>query len=113
MKNKLLGLLLSITLVATSLTGCGSNGDDSREDSRSSESTQEETVSGQEQSGSSEGSGQDEESQGTDGEADGEVIELTFWAWWSSEARKPHILEMVEGFNNSQSKYHVNYVDIG
>lgn len=89
------------------------NGADSREDSRSSESTQEETASGQEQSGSSEDSGQDEESQGTDGEADGEVIELTFWAWWSSEARKPHILEMVEGFNNSQSKYHVNYVDIG
>lgn len=41
-----------------------------------------------------------------------EVVELEFWSWWSSEARKPHVLEMVDGFNASQDKYHVTYVDI-
>lgn len=42
----------------------------------------------------------------------GEVQELQFWGWWSSEARKPYIQEMVDGFNESQDKYHVTYVDI-
>ena len=44
--------------------------------------------------------------------ASGEVTELEFWGWWSSDARKPYIEEMVEGFNTSQDKYHVTYVDI-
>lgn len=43
---------------------------------------------------------------------DQEVVELEFWGWWSSEARKPYIQEMVDGFNESQDKYHVKYVDI-
>lgn len=43
----------------------------------------------------------------------GEVIELEFWGWWSSEARKPHIDHMVESFNESQDKIHVTYVPIG
>lgn len=43
--------------------------------------------------------------------ASGEVTELEFWGWWSSDARKPYIEEMVEGFNESQDKYHVTYVD--
>lgn len=42
----------------------------------------------------------------------GEVQELQFWGWWSSEARKPYIQKMVDGFNESQDKYHVTYVDI-
>jgi multiple sugar transport system substrate-binding protein len=44
---------------------------------------------------------------------DDEVIELEFWGWWSSDARKPYIEEMVEGFNESQDAIHVTYVDIG
>ena len=40
------------------------------------------------------------------------MIELEFWGWWSSEARKPYIQQMVDDFNASQSKYHVTYVDI-
>lgn len=47
----------------------------------------------------------------TDVKAD-DVQELTFWGWWSSEARKPYIQEMVDGFNESQDTYHVTYVDI-
>ena len=43
--------------------------------------------------------------------ASGEVTELEFWGWWRSDARKPYIEEMVEGFNESQDKYHVTYVD--
>ena len=42
----------------------------------------------------------------------GEVQELQFWGWWSSEARKPYVQKMVDGFNESQDKYHVTYVDI-
>ena len=47
--------------------------------------------------------------------ADGsdDVIELEFWGWWSSDARKPHIEHMVDTFNESQDKIHVTYVDIG
>lgn len=47
-----------------------------------------------------------------DAKSNGEVQELEFWGWWSSEARKPYIQEMVDGFNESQDKYHVTYVDI-
>lgn len=43
---------------------------------------------------------------------DGEVVEIEFWGWWSSDARKPHIEKMVEGFNESQDHIHVTYVDI-
>lgn len=46
------------------------------------------------------------------GAKEGEVQELEFWGWWSSEARKPYIEEMVKGFNESQDQYHVTYVDI-
>lgn len=49
-----------------------------------------------------------------DNTADGnkEVIELEFWGWWSSDARKPHLEYMVNGFNESQDEIHVTYVDI-
>ena len=43
---------------------------------------------------------------------DGEVVELEFWGWWSSDARKPHIEKMVNDFNESQDRIHVTYVDI-
>lgn len=38
--------------------------------------------------------------------------ELTFWSWWSSDARKPFILTLVDNYNNSQDKYHVTYVAV-
>lgn len=42
----------------------------------------------------------------------GEKVEIEFWGWWSSEARKPHIEYMVNAFNESQDKITVTYVDI-
>lgn len=41
-----------------------------------------------------------------------EVVELEFWGWWSSEARKPHIEYMVNQFNESQDRIRVNFQDI-
>lgn len=41
-----------------------------------------------------------------------ETVELEFWGWWSSDARKPYIQEMVDNFNESQDQYKVTYVDI-
>lgn len=103
MKKKVLGLLLSITMLASILAGCGDNADDTKGSSDPG-TKQEDTNSGANQ-------GDDQSDAGE--EDNGERIELTFWAWWSSDARKPYILEMVDGFNNSQTKYHVTYVDIG
>lgn len=42
----------------------------------------------------------------------GDKTELRFWGWWSSEARKPYLEEMVKDYNESQDKYHVTYEDI-
>lgn len=41
-----------------------------------------------------------------------EKVEIEFWGWWSSEARKPHIEYMVNSFNESQDRITVKYVDI-
>ncbi|MBD5459758.1 MAG: extracellular solute-binding protein, partial [Lachnospiraceae bacterium] len=103
MKKKVLGLLLSITMLASVLAGCGDNADDTQGSS--------DPGTKQEDTNSDANQGDDQSDAGE--EDNGERIELTFWAWWSSDARKPYILEMVDGFNNSQTKYHVTYVDIG
>lgn len=90
-RQKLLALLLAAAMAVTAISGCSSNG------------------GGSQQSGTAGGAS----SAGAASKADdGKVQELTYWGWWSSEARKPYIQEMVENFNKSQSKYHVTYVDI-
>lgn len=58
------------------------------------------------------GCGSASDSKGKESADNDEVVELEFWGWWSSEARKPYIQEMVDGFNESQDKYRVKYVDI-
>lgn len=58
------------------------------------------------------GDGKTSSGKGEEAKNSTEVQELQFWGWWSSEARKPYIQEMVDGFNESQDKYHVTYVDI-
>lgn len=83
MKKKLSVLFLAAALALSSLAGCAGSGD---------------TASGGTQSGDNGGTT--------------EVQELEFWGWWSSEARKPVIQEMVDNFNESQDQYHVTYVDI-
>lgn len=104
MKKKVLGLLLSVTMLASlMLTGCG---DDAGDKQGSSDPGTKQQDTGSDTADNTESNSESEED-------NGERIELTFWAWWSSDARKPYILEMVDGFNNSQTKYHVTYVDIG
>lgn len=100
MKKKLLATLLTTAMAASLLTGCGN--------SAAPAASEPETTA----SASTEAAAPEEEAAAPEQEDDGEVIELEFWSWWSSEARKPYVEEMVEGFNQSQSKYHVTYVDI-
>ncbi len=57
-------------------------------------------------------SGQSQASSAATEVANGEKVEIEFWGWWSSEARKPHIEYMVNSFNESQDKVFVKYVDI-
>lgn len=92
MRKKLLAGLMAAAMAATALAGCGSG----------------ETAEPNAETG---GTTADEADAGAEADS-GDVVELEFWAWWSSEARKPYIEQMVQDFNDSQSKYHVTYVDI-
>ena len=97
MKRKGLALLIGAAMMAASLVGCGGK-DTGADNSTKADNT---------------AKADNAENVVQESVADsGEVIELEFWGWWSSEARKPHMEEMVKGFNESQSKYHVTYVDI-
>ena len=102
MKKKLLASLLAAAMAVTALTGCGSS--DTAESAAPAGSTE----AAAEESAPAEDAATEEAA----AEDDGEVVELEFWAWWSSDARKPYIQQMVDDFNASQSKYHVTYVDI-
>ena len=97
MKKRASVLFLAAAMVLAAFSGCSDNG------TASTAASTGDTAS----TASTADSG--EESQA---EENGEVVELEFWGWWSSEARKPVITEMVENYNASQSKYHVTYVDI-
>lgn len=90
MKKRLAVLLLAATMTVTTLAGCGNK------------DTASNTAGGDSTGGKTESTA----------DTKSEVQELEFWGWWSSEARKPHIETMVKGFNESQDKYHVTYVDI-
>lgn len=100
MKKKLLATLLTSAMAVSLLTGCGGSTAPAASEEGTTAST------------STEAAAPEEEAAAPEQEDDGEVIELEFWSWWSSEARKPYVEEMVEGFNQSQSKYHVTYVDV-
>ena len=92
MKRKGLALLIGAAMMAASLVGCGGK-DTGADNSTKADNT---------------AKADNAENVVQESVADsGEVIELEFWGWWSSEARKPHMEEMVKGFNESQSKYHV------
>lgn len=99
MKKKFLAALLTAAMAVSLLAGCGNNNTPTTEPDSAPQET---------------GNTAPEVTpdEGTPAEENGEVIELEFWAWWSSEARKPYIDQMVQEFNDSQSKYHVTYVDI-
>lgn len=88
MKKRVAAFLLLATMTVTALAGCSSKGTATNNASTDSKGSK------------------------TESTKDGKVEELEFWGWWSSEARKPYIEEMVKGFNESQDKYHVTYVDI-
>ena len=99
MKKKLLAGLLTTAMLMSGLAGCGSDQSaDSAPASTGDSAPAAESTATEEQAAAE--------------EDNGEVIELEFWGWWSSEARKPYIQQMVDDFNASQSKYHVTYVDI-
>ncbi len=104
-KKSLLKNLTAVVLSAAmimSMAGCGSA---TSETTSSSEETTETTT---------ETAAEDTTEAATEETAsnDGEVVELEFWGWWSSDARKPHIEKMVNDFNESQDRIHVTYVDI-
>ncbi len=103
MKKKMITMLLATALLVPLFAGCGS-GDDAQEskDDNTSETKFEEKQTEEQGKGS-----EKQEDEPSD-----EKIELEFWSWWSSEARKPHIDKVVEDYNASQDKYHVTYVDI-
>ena len=85
MKKRISVLCLAAAMILTAFSGCSSS------DSQSSGSA---------------GSGSESNNTPT------ETVELEFWGWWSSDARKPYIQEMVDNFNESQDQYKVTYVDI-
>lgn len=91
--KKAAALTLSATMVL-GLAACGSGDDNKAGSSAPAESSK-----------ASE-SGESKSAENT------EKVEIEFWGWWSSEARKPHIEHMVNGFNESQDKITVKYVDI-
>lgn len=98
MKKKMLAGLLAAAMVMTALTGCGAKDSGTKPAAESTAGA----AAGTEQSSDAQAAAED----------NGEVVELEFWAWWSSDARKPYVEQMVQDFNDSQSKYHVTYVDI-
>lgn len=95
MRKKLLASLMAAAMAATALAGCGGE--------KASEAPAEKAT---------EVAKTESEAPAAEAKDNGEVVELEFWSWWSSEARKPHIEKMVQDFNDSQNKYHVTYVDI-
>ncbi len=106
MKKRVLVTLLTAAMTASMLAGCGSSpapAETTPAPAASSEAAPEESKEVAESTPAETQAAADD---------NGEVVELEFWSWWSSEARKPYIMEMVDGFNASQSKYHVTYVDI-
>lgn len=99
MKKKVLATMLATAMVASALAGCGEKAP--AENAAPAEKTEDAAPAEESQAPAEEVA-----------EDNGEVVELEFWGWWSSEARKPHVQKLVENFNASQSKYHVTYVDI-
>ena len=83
MKRKILATLLVAAMTVSALAGCGSKTADSNAPKEDSSSEVAETPT--EDAADSEAD--------TAPEDNGEVVELEFWGWWSSEARKPHISE--------------------
>lgn len=99
-KKRLLSVVVASAMALPLLTACGNN--DTKPSSTGSEPGSE----------VSQTEGEKESEKETQTEKSGETVELEFWSWWSSEARKPHIEEIVKRFNDSQTDYHVTYVDI-
>ena len=92
MKRKALALLLAAVMTTAMLAGCGKT-----------------------QTGGSDGASQGTTPAGTEKEADassagsGEKAELTMWGSWSGD-QVAQLEKQLEGFNNSQDKYHVTYM---
>ncbi|MDO4292509.1 MAG: ABC transporter substrate-binding protein [Eubacteriales bacterium] len=97
MKKRVLAALMTAAMAASALAGCGSSAQTGATESAAPAGT---------------AAGTEAASTQADAGSDGEKVELEFWAWWSSDARKPYIEQMVQDFNDSQDKYHVTYVDI-
>lgn len=104
MKRKVLAGLLAAALTITALAGCGGSASTTK-----TETPAETADAATEAPAETADAAADTAAPAED---NGEVVELEFWGWWSSEARKPHIMTMVDDFNKSQSKYYVTYVDI-
>lgn len=87
MKRKMLSIILAAAMTAAMLAGCGKSQGNSAETGSA--------PAGTEAAGES---------------ADqGEVIELTMWGGWGGD-QVGQLEKQLEGFNNSQSKYHVTYM---
>lgn len=87
MKRKVLSIILAAAMTTAMLAGCGKSQSNSAETGS--------TPAGTEAAGES---------------ADqGEVIELTMWGGWGGD-QVGQLEKQLEGFNNSQSKYHVTYM---
>lgn len=104
MKNKVFKKLAALALAGTIVMGLAACGNDADGNNNSS--------SGGNGSSTPESSKTDSDNQSDTGNNEGEVVEIEFWGWWSSEARKPHIEHMVNSFNDSQDRIKVTYVDI-
>ena len=106
MKKKLISVFLTAVTAAGMLAGCGNAATSSTSSASSSAGASEEesTTAASSASQSTTDSGAAMENEGR--------TQLTFWSWWSSDARKPFILELVDNYNKSQDKYFVTYVDV-
>ncbi len=93
-KKKLLVTFMTSTLLLSLFTGCGGNNNTKETTNTTAPNNNNATTSK------------------TENKQPDKVVDLEFWGWWSSEARKPHIEEAVNRFNQSQDKYKVTYVNL-
>lgn len=92
MKRKVLSLILATAMAVTMLAGCGGT---PTNEGNTTETTENEAATNNGET--------------TEAADNGEVIELTMWGGWGGD-QVGQLEKQLEGFNNSQSKYHVTYM---
>lgn len=101
MKNKTIGVILSVVMTATLLAGCGSSSDDtSSEDTEDTSEEVDEEITEQEESASEEDSSEETSSD--------EAVTIRF-AWWGSQDRHDKTIEAIELYESLNPNVTIEY----